>query len=377
MSNNRFNMLLAAGGTGGHIMPALAIADALRSMPQTGDISFAGTRNHLEWELVPKSGYPIYNIWISGLIRRVTAKNLTFPVKLVVSLFQSITIIRKVRPAVVIACGGYVAGPVGWVAAKMGIPVVLQEQNSYPGLTNRLLAKGARVIFTAFPQADRYFPKGKTHLLGNPTRADILRGEREEFLKKYELKDMRTLLVLGGSGGARAINEAVLENMEQLTQDNEIQVLWQCGKRYFGDLKKRFNNNLFPTVRLLPFIDDMPGAYAASDVVISRSGAISCAELAMTGKPSLLVPSPNVAGDHQTYNAKAMVEQGAAKMIKDVQLKDELGAEVAALLNDDQLRKTMHDAALKMAKPRAAQDIAGEIIQLLQPGKKMDTKYND
>jgi len=377
MSNPRYNMLLAAGGTGGHIMPALAIADALRSIPETGDIAFAGTRNHLEWELVPKAGYPIYNIWISGLIRRLTLKNVTFPVKLIVSLFQSLTIIRKVRPAVVIACGGYVAGPVGWVAAKMGIPVVLQEQNSYPGLTNRLLAKDAKVIFTAFPQADRYFPKGKTQLVGNPTRADILKGERKEFLKRYGLSDTRTLLVIGGSGGAKTINEAVLSNLGQLTQDNEIQVLWQCGKRYFDDLKKQFNENTFPTVRLLPFIDDMPGAYAASDVVVSRAGAISCAELAVTGKPSLLVPSPNVAGDHQTYNAKAMVEKGAAKMLENRQLKSDLGKEVYALLNDDQLRQSMHDAARKMARPQAAHDIAGEIIRLLQADKGIDTERND
>ncbi len=376
MSRKRYNMLIAAGGTGGHIMPALAIADALNALPQTGIIAFAGTRNHLEWELVPRAGYPIYNIWISGLIRRFTIRNLSFPVKLIVSLLQSRTIIRRVRPAVVIACGGYVAGPAGWVAAKMGIPLVLQEQNSYPGVTNRILAKNATVIFTAFPQAARYFPKEKIRLLGNPTRQDLLKGERGEFLKKLTLADTDTLLVLGGSGGAYTINEAVLENLGQLTRGNERQILWQCGKKYYDDLKSRFDHNLFPTVRLLPFIDDMPGAYAVADVVISRAGAISCAELAVTGKPSILVPSPNVAGDHQTHNARAMTGEGAALMIEDRRLKAELGPEVEKLFDDKTMREKMRGAALNMARPQAADDIAEAIVELLEAQKQKDREQH-
>lgn len=358
-------VLIAAGGTGGHVYPAIAIADALRDASDTVEILFVGTKNHMEWEAVSKAGYNITSIWISGFHRRFTLKNLLFPVKLATSLGQSWSIISKFKPDVAVSCGGYVAGPVGWVAAKRGVPLVIQEQNSYPGVTNRILGRNAELIFTAFKDAEQHFPAERTSMAGNPTRKSLTEADRKEALEKFNFdSNKQTLLVLGGSGGAKKINQAMFENIETLHNELELQIIWQCGHRYYDQLRRDVEPSNYKNLRLKDFIDDMAKAYAAADLVISRAGALSCSELALTGTPSILVPSPNVAGDHQAKNARSMVQEGAAKVAVDDKLEAMLADLVEEVITDKQQLKKMSEAAEKLARPNAAEEIATEILQL-------------
>lgn len=366
----KVKVLIAAGGTGGHVYPAIAIADALRDSSANTEILFVGTKSHMEWETVSKAEYDITSIWISGFHRRFTIKNLLFPVKLATSIAQSLFIIKKFNPDVVISCGGYVAGPVGWVATKMSIPLVIQEQNSFPGITNRMLAKNAELIFTAFGDAEKYFPNEKTQLAGNPTRKSLGRTNRKEALQAFNFSNnKKTLLILGGSGGARKINQAMQKHIKTLHNDLGLQIIWQCGKRYYDKLRSDTKPQKFEHLRLKDFIHDMPAAYAAADLVISRAGALSCSELALTGKPSILVPSPNVAGDHQTKNARSMVDNGAAKLVTDDQLVKRLPNAVQEIIDDEQRLKEMSKAAKNLAQPNAAEEIATEIIKLVRNKK--------
>lgn len=360
-------VLIAAGGTGGHVYPAIAIADALQEMYTHIEILFVGTKDHMEWETVPKAGYDITSIWISGFHRRLTVKNLLFPIKLGASLVQSLRILSKFKPDVVISCGGYVAGPVGWVAAKRGFPLVIQEQNSYPGVTNRILGKSAAQIFTAFKDADNYFPAEKTIVAGNPTRKSLTAVDRQKALKKFGFKEeQQTLLVLGGSGGARSINKAMAQHIDQLHNEMGLQIIWQCGKRYYDSLRRDITPRNYKNLLLKDFLHDMPEAYAVADLVISRAGALSCSELALTGKPSILVPSPNVAGDHQTKNAKSMVDEGAAKLAKDNELEDTLPELIKKTIGNNQQLTAMSQKAKQLARPNAAETIATEILELIK-----------
>ena len=361
-----YKIVLAAGGTGGHVFPAIAIADAFRDSGAPVDLQFIGTRDKMEFVAVPKAGYPIHNIWISGFHRTFTLKNFLFPFKLIRSLFQTRTILKQLKPDLIVACGGYVSGPAGYVAAKMGIPIVLQEQNSFPGVTNRLLANKAQLIFTAFEQADEYFPKEKTRLLGNPTRKSLMTKIGDEAYKAFGFKKgVPTLLVLGGSLGARAINDAVVRDLDTLHNDLGMQILWQCGTRYYDDLIKSIPIQSFPNLRLVSFLDNMPFAYKVSDLVVSRAGASSCAELLVTGMPSILVPSPYVAGDHQTHNAKAMVENGAAIMLKDDVLEKKLVRTIKEVIFDQEQLDRMSMLAYSLAKPNAAKEIAKEVLRII------------
>lgn len=363
MDNPR--ILLAAGGTGGHVYPAIAIADALKSENPDAEILFVGTKDHMEWEAVPKSGYDIRNVWISGFHRRFTLKNLIFPVKLITSLVQSLKILSGYKPHVVISCGGYAAGPVAWVAGKKDIPVVIQEQNSFPGVTNRLLAKFAVKIFTAFKEADHFFPEEKTQVTGNPTRATLTGANKSKALEAFGFTDDKpVLLVMGGSGGAKTINEAMKANIEALHDQIGLQIIWQCGARYYDELSTGIKKKNLENLRLTAFLDNMAEAYAAADLVISRAGASSCSELMLTGKPSVLVPSPNVAGDHQTQNAKAMVDAGASKLLEDNAMKETMTELVEQLIYDQENLKRMNQAALNLAKPDAAKLIAKEILEI-------------
>lgn len=365
--SKKYHILVAAGGTGGHIFPAISIADALRDKIETAVIEFVGTKEKMEWIVVPNAGYKIHNIWISGFHRNLTLKNLLFPVKLLVSILQSRAIIRKVRPDIVVACGGYVAGPIGWVAAQRGIPLVLQEQNSFPGVTNRLLAKYARIIFTAFKQADIYFPKNKTLLLGNPTRKSLFNVNREQAFKEFGFSsDKPTIAVMGGSGGARALNEVMLKEIDRLHNELNLQIIWQCGTAYADDMRRRIDESAYPNLRLLAFIDNMANVYAVSDLIVSRAGAGSCAELMLMGKPSILVPSPNVAGDHQTKNAKAMVENGAATLVKDKELNKRFFTTIEELFQHKEKLNQMADAARELATPDSADKIADKILDLIE-----------
>jgi len=358
-------ILIAAGGTGGHVYPAIAIADALKEQEYTTNILFVGTKDHMEWQAVPKAGYQITDIWISGFQRRLTLKNLIFPLKLMYSLIQSAGILRRFKPQVVVSCGGYAAGPVGWVAGKKKIPLVIQEQNSFPGVTNRLLGKFAAVVFTAFEEADNYFPEGKTKLVGNPTRNALTLSSREKSLDTFGFSgDLKTILILGGSGGARSINAAMQKNLETLHHELGLQIIWQCGKKYYDELRKKIDESSYPKLRLVEFLFDMASAYAAADLVVSRAGAGSCSELMMTGKPSILIPSPNVAGDHQMKNAQSMSKTGAAYLLKDELATSELATAVSELINDEQKLNDMSEKARKLAKPDAAYRVANQILTL-------------
>ncbi len=363
-------VLIAAGGTGGHVFPAIAIADALKEERPEVRILFVGTNNHMEWHAVPKAGYDIKGIWISGFHRRLTFKNLLFPIKLSVSIAQSFKLVGKFNPDVVVSCGGYVAGPVGWVAAKRGIPLVIQEQNSFPGVTNRLLAKNAEVIFTAFEDADRHFPAEKTKIAGNPTRSELTEADPQAGYEAFEFDPKKkTLLVLGGSGGARSINEAIAHNVTELHNELNLQIIWQCGKRYYDKYRNEIALDQLPNLSLKDFLTNMDEAYAVADLVISRAGALSCSELALTGTPSILVPSPNVAGDHQTKNAQSMVDEGAAELVKDIELKNTVTSLVNKLIHDQKRLESMQEAALKLARPDAANEIANEILELIESKK--------
>ncbi|TNE74485.1 undecaprenyldiphospho-muramoylpentapeptide beta-N-acetylglucosaminyltransferase [bacterium] len=367
MSGEVNKIVLAAGGTGGHVFPAIAIADALRDSGKSVDLQFIGTKDKMEWIAVPKAGYPIHHIWISGFHRNITLKNLMFPFKLIRSLLQTRDILKKLKPDMVVACGGYVSGPVGYVAAKMGIPVVLQEQNSFPGVTNRLLANKASLIFTAFEQADEFFPSEKTRLLGNPTRKSLIQQVGTEAFASFGFSPNKpTILVLGGSLGAKAINESVANHLDELHNELGLQIIWQCGTRYYDSLSKEIPIQNYPNLRLMSFLDNMPHAYHVADLVMSRAGASSCAELLVTGKPSILVPSPHVAGDHQTYNAMAMVENGAAIMLKDDLLNRQLVPTIRELISDQEQLDRMSALAHSLAKPDAAKEIAKEVLRIIE-----------
>ncbi|MBO6572358.1 MAG: undecaprenyldiphospho-muramoylpentapeptide beta-N-acetylglucosaminyltransferase [Balneola sp.] len=360
MDNPR--ILIAAGGTGGHVYPAIAIADAIKNENAGSEILFVGTKDHMEWKAVPKAGYKIKSVWISGFHRRLTLKNMLFPLKLVTSIVQSFGIVSSFKPQVMVSCGGYAAGPVGWVAGKRGVKVVIQEQNSFPGVTNRMLAKFASRIFTAFKEAAKYLPSDKIVESGNPTRNTLDKVEKKVGLNSFNFDDSKpVLMVLGGSGGARSINEAVKENLDKLS---DLQVIWQCGSRYIDALMKEVDLENNKNIRLTAFIDNMPEAYAAADLIVSRAGASSCSEFMMTGKPSVLIPSPNVAGDHQTQNAQSMVDAGASELLKDADAVNALPELVHSLIKNQEKLKEMNKAALKLAKPDAAKMIAKEILEL-------------
>lgn len=359
-------ILLAAGGTGGHVYPAIAIADALKAARPELSILFAGTRAHMEWSAVPKAGYRITSIWVSGFIRRLTLQNLLFPVKLVVSLVQSLSILLRYRPDVVVSCGGYVAGPVGWMAAKLRIPLVVQEQNSYPGVTNRMLGSHARRVYTAYTEAAAYFPGRDVRLTGNPVRGSLAKADRTAAMRTFGFDPGRkTLLVMGGSGGALRINEAMVASIHALHDTAGLNVLWQCGTRYHPDMMSAIDTAPYPRLKLIPYIDSMPDAYAAADLVLCRSGAGSIAELTVTGKPMVLVPSPHVAGDHQTHNAKAVADAGAAVVVADADLLTQLIPTVSRLLADASTLTAMSAASAALAKPDAAAAIAADILTLI------------
>jgi UDP-N-acetylglucosamine--N-acetylmuramyl-(pentapeptide) pyrophosphoryl-undecaprenol N-acetylglucosamine transferase len=369
-SDTTYRVLMAAGGTGGHVYPAISIADAIRQARPSAEVHFAGTSSHMEWTAVPKAGYPIHSIWISGFHRRFTLQNLLFPVKLLVSLIQSWLIIRRIRPHVVISCGGYVSGPVGRVASIMGIPLMVQEQNSFPGVTNRLLGEKATFIFTAFPEAASFFESDKVREEGNPVRNDISRGDREKTARKVGFDPSRkTLLVMGGSGGAANLNQAMLTNLDELHNELELQIIWQCGRRYLSEMRQKVAEHKFPNLYMTDFLEDMPGVYALSDLVVCRSGAGTIAELLVCGKPSILVPSPVVAGDHQRKNAASVVGRGAAVMIEDNELADRIVEVVDELLSESGRLAAMQDAALALARPDAARTIASTIIRETHPNE--------
>ena len=357
--------ILSGGGTGGHIYPAVAIANELKSRFPDAEILFVGASDKMEMQKIPQAGYKIEGLWIAGLQRKLTLKNAMFPLKLISSLWKSIKIIKKFKPDVVIGTGGFASGPLLQMANSMHIPTVIQEQNSYPGITNKLLSKKANSICVAYENLDRFFPKSKMVLTGNPVRQDLLdcSNKREEAIKYFNLENnKKTLLVLGGSLGAKRINQLVAKELDFLISNN-IQIYWQCGKLYLEEYK-HFNEKL--GVQVVAFIDRMDLIYAAADIVISRAGASSVSELCLVGKPTIYIPSPNVAEDHQTKNAQAIVNKNGAILLKESQLDQDFEAVFSDLISNEKLQKELSENSKKLAKPNATKDIVEEIIKLIK-----------
>ncbi len=358
--------MISGGGTGGHIYPAISIAQALKEILQDVEILFVGAKGKMEMKKVPEAGFKIVGLWISGIQRKVSADNLMFPFKLCSSLLQSARLIKEFKPDAVVGVGGYASGPLLYVAARKKVPTLIQEQNSYAGLTNKWLSKSVNTICVAHEGMEKYFPKEKIAVTGNPVRKTIkLNPNRiEEAWKHFELDpEKKTLLVIGGSLGARTINESVLGGLKKL-ETNDIQLIWQVGGFYYDEMLERAGEGN-KNVVIKDFIRQMNFAYAIADVVVSRAGALSIAELMLTGKPAILVPSPNVAEDHQTINARALVENEAANMVKDDQAREHLIDEAISLLSDESEQEKLAAKIRSMAHENAAVDIANEVIKLI------------
>ncbi len=363
-------IIISGGGTGGHIYPAIAIADALKRRDPLIDILFVGAKGRMEMEIVPLAGYPIEGLWISGFQRRLTWGNLMFPVKVIHSLLQCRSIIKSFKPDVVVGVGGYASGPLVRAAAVMGIPTGVQEQNSYPGVTNKILAKKAKKIFVAYPGMEKFFPKEKIVVTGNPMRSHLgKKMSREEAANMFGLDtSKKTILAFGGSLGARTINETIRQSYELIAVRHDIQVLWQIGKLYAEKYLDPTNPRPW-NVKAFVFIDRMDLAYAIADVVIARAGAITISELCLVGKPAILVPSPYVAEDHQTHNARSLENQGAAILIPDKDAPQKAFQEALRLLSRQEELTKLEQNIKKLAKPNAADEIADHIIQLASSKK--------
>ncbi|HLO72419.1 MAG TPA: undecaprenyldiphospho-muramoylpentapeptide beta-N-acetylglucosaminyltransferase [Flavobacterium sp.] len=361
MKKPRF--IISGGGTGGHIYPAVAIANELKSRFPEAEFLFVGAKDKMEMQKVPQAGYAIKGLWISGIQRKLTFDNAMFPFKLLSSMWNSFRIIKSFKPDVVIGTGGFASGAVLKVASMLNIPTVIQEQNSYPGITNKLLAKKANKICVAYENLERFFPKDKMILTGNPVRQDLINeASKSEAIAYFKLDaNKKTLLVLGGSLGARRINQLIEKELDFILSQN-IQIIWQCGKLYLNDYSK-YNEK--ENVQVVAFIDRMDLVYAAADVVISRSGASSVSELCIVGEPTIFIPSPNVAEDHQTKNAKAISDKNGAILIKESELDTQFETIFSDLISDEKKQLELSKNIMRLAKPNATKDIVEEIIKLI------------
>jgi UDP-N-acetylglucosamine--N-acetylmuramyl-(pentapeptide) pyrophosphoryl-undecaprenol N-acetylglucosamine transferase len=360
----QYKFILSGGGTGGHIYPAIAIADELKFCFPDAEFLFVGAKDKMEMQKVPQSGYQIKGLWIAGLQRKISLPNLMFPFKLVDSLWESKKILKRFQPDVVIGTGGFASGPLLKMASMMGIPTVIQEQNSFPGITNKLLSKKADVICVAYENLEQFFPKEKMVLTGNPVRQDLIdiESKRTEAIQHFNLDpNKKTLLVLGGSLGARRLNQLIEKELENIVSQN-VQIVWQCGKLYFEDYKKYNANN----VQVFPFIERMDLVYAAADIVLSRAGASSVSELCIVGKPVIFIPSPNVAEDHQTKNAKSIVDKKGGLLLKESELDAEFSLVFEALLKDQGKQNQLSENIKQLAMPEATKTIVDEIVKLIK-----------
>lgn len=366
MSNQKPKYIISGGGTGGHIFPAIAIANALKELQPEAEFLFVGALGRMEMERVPAAGYKIVGLPIMGFPRKPTLQW----IKVIRGLIQSSRMARKIvrdfKPNAAIGVGGYASGPLLKAAASMGVPTLIQEQNSYAGITNKLLSKRANKICVAYEQMDRFFPKEKICITGNPIRKTLIDDvpSKVDAIKHFNLDpEKKLILIIGGSLGARTVNESVIANVEQI-QNSGYQVLWQTGKLYFDNIQEQLKDVQTDQIHQTMFIDRMDLAYAAADVVISRAGASSISELCLVQKPCVLVPSPNVAEDHQTKNAMSLVRKNAAILVKDSEAKEELFQTTFKLLNDESTMDAMSKNLGDMAKPNAAEEIAKMIISL-------------
>ncbi|MBQ7762714.1 MAG: undecaprenyldiphospho-muramoylpentapeptide beta-N-acetylglucosaminyltransferase [Flavobacteriales bacterium] len=374
--HRKYRIILSGGGTGGHIFPAVSIADRFRARHPDAEILFVGAEGRMEMTRVPEAGYRIIGLPIAGIQRSLSLSNLAVPFKLAASLWRARKVVRDFRPDIAVGTGGYASGPVLFAASMAGVPTLIQEQNGFAGVTNKILAKRAAKICVAYEGLERVFPKDKIVLTGNPVRASILDGKksRQEALDEFSLSAGRkTFLVLGGSLGARAVNNAVFESIDTLASDGS-QLLWQCGKLYYNQYRRELDRlvaehpekDLENRVALVPFISDMNAAYSVADFIISRAGAGTISELCIVGKPSVLIPSPNVAEDHQRHNAQALSSKGAAVFIPESEnLSADLSLAAARLLSDASLCSELSRNISSMARPDATSDIVDEIEKLL------------
>jgi len=358
-----YSFVFAGGGTGGHLYPALAVAQQIRLMKPEAEILFVGAKNKIEEKVVPEYGFNFKSIWISGFSRKLSLSNLLFPLKLLISAIQSLMVNFKFKPRVAVGSGAYVSGPVIWAASVLGSKVILLEQNSYPGVTNRMLEKRATEIHITFEESKKYFrDESKLKLSGNPIRINLKLSDKSEARKDFGLSELKkVLLIIGGSGGAGSINMAVAENLKQLVSNN-IQIIWQTGQFYFEQYKG-FSHE---SVKIFPFIRDMSAAYSAADIVLARSGATTIAEVSFLSLPAVFVPSANVAANHQYMNARALKIANAAELIEDKNLKDEFFPVVNELIFNEVRQEILKKNISSFAKPLAAEIIAESAIRFAE-----------
>ena len=362
MKQNRF--LISGGGTGGHIYPAISIAEELSTKFENNKILFVGSSDRMEMQKVPEYGYDIIGLWISGIKRKLHFSNLLVPLKVLLSIIKSYFIIKNFKPDFVVGTGGFASGPVLYVASKLKIPTLIQEQNSYPGITNRILSKSVNYICVSYPKMDRYFPKSKLLFTGNPVRKDIYVStiSKEVSLEFFSLnKNKKTLLVLGGSLGALKINEFIKSNLNYFKKLG-IQVLWQCGKNYFQQYQS-FDSDI---VKVKPFIKRMNYAYKVADYIVSRSGASVISELCIVGKPVIFIPSPNVAEDHQTKNAMSIVNLNSAEIVKEKDLDTEFNRVFEKIFTNEEYSLKLSNSIKKIERPNATVDIVNKINSFLK-----------
>ena len=362
-----YRIMISGGGTGGHIYPAISIAQALQAQLDAPEILFVGAKGRMEMKKVPDAGFQIVGLWISGLQRKLSIKNLLFPLKVIASLMKSFSLIRKFKPDAVVGVGGYASGPLLYVASARDIPTLIQEQNSYAGLTNKWLARRVNKVCVAHEGMEKYFPASKLIVSGNPVRDGIVLEDsrKKEAFDFFSFNTAKpTVFMVGGSLGAKTLNEAMLASLERF-QNEDIQVIWQTGSFYFEEMKSRAAISTSSVVKIVDFLKEMDKAYAVADVVVSRAGALSIAELEQTGKATILIPSPNVAEDHQMLNAKALAEKEAAILIKDQDAVEHLAERTMKLLDDKEQRDLLAKNIKSMARLDAAKTIANEVIKLV------------
>lgn len=365
----KYKFLISGGGTGGHIYPAISIADELSKSFISSEILFVGSKHRMEMKKVPERGYDIIGLWISGIKRKIHFSNLLIPFKILHSLIKSYLIIKRFNPDFVIGTGGFASGPILYIASKLRLPTLIQEQNSYAGLTNKILSNSVETICVAYDNMNKYFPVNKILFTGNPVRNEIFESkvskkESDDFFKIN--RSSKVLLVLGGSLGAKNINEFISKNLD-FFDNNKIEIIWQCGNMYYDSYKK-FNSK---KIKVFPFIKDMNKAYCSADYIISRSGASVISELCIVGKPVVFIPSPNLAEDHQTKNALNIVNKNAAVMVKEKDLNDKFFRVFKKLINDESYSNELSKAIKLLAKPKATIKIIQQIKSRLKNENKL------
>ncbi|MDF2430825.1 MAG: UDP-N-acetylglucosamine--N-acetylmuramyl-(pentapeptide) pyrophosphoryl-undecaprenol [Mucilaginibacter sp.] len=359
-------IIISGGGTGGHIFPAIAIANALKKIDPDTQILFVGANGRMEMEKVPAAGYKIIGLDIQGIQRKSILKNVMFPVKLLLSVRKAFQIIKDFKPDAAVGVGGYASGPLLYAASAKGIPCLIQEQNSYAGITNKWLGRKAKKICVAFDGMEQFFPSNRIIKTGNPIRKESvdIAGKQRPALELYKLSAFKkTILVTGGSLGARTLNNSIMAGLEKVIAA-DVQIIWQTGKIYYKGIIEKLGENYHENIRIVEFLNRMDLAYAAADIIISRAGAGTIAELCVIKKPVILVPSPNVAEDHQTKNALALVQENAAMFVADRDAEEKLINKALELLNDKDLQKKLSDNIGKLALPDADEVIAKEVIKI-------------